>query len=192
MVAVAWSSWLPGLVFLLALASVAGVLAVRSRNDAAAAAVRADAQRVGLQALTRTDVAQKLLLAVAAVRLDDSAGTQSSLLTALQDAGAAATTVPLTAPATAVSVSSDGWIGVAESNGHVATFSPALGFHDDREPATQWTKGTPTGTVAWLDGHDSMLVGAADPSRVFVVESGQRRGVELRHRLESVRLRGHR
>ena len=157
-----------GLVILLAVASVAGALAVRSRNDAAAAARQADAQRVGLQALTRTDVAQKLLLAVAAVWLDDSAGTQSSLLTALQDAGGAATTVPLTAPATAVSVSSDGWIGVAESNGHVEVFSPALGLRDDdQEPASQWTKGTPTGTVAWLDGHDSMLVGAADPSRVF-------------------------
>ena len=82
--AVGWWSWLPGLVVLLALTSVAGVLAVRSRNDAAAAAVRADAQRVGLQALTRTDVAQKLLLAVAAVRLDDNAGTQSSLLTAFR------------------------------------------------------------------------------------------------------------
>jgi DNA-binding SARP family transcriptional activator/WD40 repeat protein/energy-coupling factor transporter ATP-binding protein EcfA2 len=156
-----------GLVILLALASVAGVLAVRSRNDAAAAAVRADAQRVGLQALTRTDVAQKLLLAVAAVRLDDGAGTQSSLLTALQDAGGAATTVALAAPATAVSVSSDGWIGVAESNGHVEDFSPTVGLRGDQEPATQWTQGTPTGTVAWLDGHDSMLVGATDPSRVF-------------------------
>mgnify|MGYP000290581574 CR=1 FL=1 len=51
----------------LVLTSVAGVLAVRSRNDAATAALRADAQRVGLQAQTRTDVAQKLLLAVAAV-----------------------------------------------------------------------------------------------------------------------------
>lgn len=160
------------LVFLLALASGAGVLAVRSRDDAAAAAVRADAQRVGLQALTRTDVAQKLLLAVAAVWLDESAGTRSSLLTALQDAGAAATTVPLRAPATAVSVSSDGWIAVAESNGHVATFTPGLEALDDREPATQWTKGTPTGKVAWLDGQDSLLVGAADPSRVFSLSPG--------------------
>ena len=156
-----------GLVILLAVASVAGALAVGSRNDAAAAAVRADAQRVGLQALTRTDVAQKLLLTVAAVRLDDSAGTQSSLLTALQDAGGAATTVPLAAPATAVSVSSDGWIAVAESNGYVEVLSPALESDDPYEPATQWTKGTPTGTVVWLDGHDSMLLGAADPSRVF-------------------------
>ena len=158
-----------GLVVLLALASGAGAFAVRSRNDAAAAARQADAQRVGLQALTRTDVAQKLLLAVAAVRLDDSAGTQSSLLTALQDAGGAATTVPLTAPATAVSVSSQGRIGVAESNGHVESFSPTLGSPDDQEPAAQWTKGTYTGTVAWLDGQDTMLVGATDPSRVFAL-----------------------
>ena len=156
-----------GLVVLLALASIAGALAVRSRNDAAAAAVQADAQRVGLQALTRTDVAQKLLLAVAAVRLDDGAGTQSSLLTALQDAGGAATTVALSAPATAVSVSSDGWIGVAESNGHVEDFSPTARITRRPRAGNAMDQGTPTGTVAWLDGHDSMLVGAADPSRVF-------------------------
>ncbi len=106
-----------GLVLLLAVASVAFTLAVRSGNEAARAAREADAQRVGLQALTRTDFSQKLLLAVAAVSLDSNAGTQASLLTALQDAGGASTTVPLASVARSLTVSEDGWIGVAEADG---------------------------------------------------------------------------
>jgi DNA-binding SARP family transcriptional activator/WD40 repeat protein len=157
-----------GLVLLLVLASLAGALAVRSRNDAAQAALEADAQRVGLEALNRTDSPQKLLLAVAAVRLHDNAGTQASLLAALQDAGgAAATTVPLTAPSETLTVSTDGWIAVAESNGQVQAFAPDLGSSEDQVPAGSWSQGTPTNAIAWLTGHDAILVGASDPARVF-------------------------
>ncbi len=157
-----------GLVILLVVASVAGAFAVRSRDEAALAAQEADAQRVGLEALNRTDASEKLLLAVAAVRLQDNAGTRASLLSALQDAGgAAATTVPLTVPAETMTVSSDGWIAVAQSNGHVAIFPPDLGTPADHAPADSWSQGTPTNTIAWLTGHDEVLVGASDPARVF-------------------------
>ena len=154
------------LVLLLAVASFAGVLAVQGRNDAAEAARQADAQRVGLQALGRSDVSQKLLLAVAAVRLHANAGTEASLLAALQEAGGAAMTVPLTAPAQTLAVSTDGWIGVGESNGHVEAFPPQFGTSDDQMPAGSWTGGASTNVVAWLSGHDAMLVGAVDPARV--------------------------
>jgi DNA-binding SARP family transcriptional activator/WD40 repeat protein len=167
-----------GLVLLLVLASAAGALAVRSRNDAAQAAQEADAQRVGLQALNRTDVPLKLLLAVAAVRLHDDPGTQASLFAALQDAGSAAATVPLVSPALMLAVSSDGWLGVAESNGHVETFPPALGISSDQEPASQWTAGTPTNSIAWTTGHDAMLVGASDPAGVFSMNA-ENGGVSL-------------
>ena len=156
-----------GLVLLLVLASMAFVLAVRSRDEAAQAAREANAQRVGLQALTRTDFSQKLLLAVAAVRLDDNAGTQASLLTALQDAGGASTTVPLASVAQSLTVAADGWIGVAEAGGAVETFDPTLGIRRVVDPQASWTQGTPTAGLRWLDGHSSMVIGAADPARIF-------------------------
>lgn len=167
-----------GLVLLLVVASVAGALAVRSRNDAAQAAQEADAQRVGLQALNRTDVPLKLLLAVAAVRLHDDPGTQASLFDALQEAGGAAATVPLGSPGLMLAVSSDGWVGVAESNGHVETFSSELGISSDQEPASQWAEGTPTNTISWSTGHDAVLVGASDPTGVYAMNA-ENGGVSL-------------
>ena len=156
-----------GLVVLLVVASLAFAFAVRSGNEAARAAREADAQRVGLQALTRTDFSQKLLLAVAAVSLHSNAGTQASLLTALQDAGGASTTVPLASVARSLTVSNDGWIGVAEADGAVETFDPALGSGRVVRPQAFWTSGTPTAGLHWLDGHAAMVIGADDPARIF-------------------------
>jgi WD40 repeat protein/DNA-binding SARP family transcriptional activator len=74
---------LAGLGVLLALALVAGVVALSQRGEARDAALVADAQRLGAQALTTERLDQALLLARAGVALDDSTPTESNLLSVL-------------------------------------------------------------------------------------------------------------
>ena len=68
---------------LLALALVAGAVAVSQRGQARDAALTADAQRLGAEALTRERLDHALLLARAGVALEDSAVTRSNLLSVL-------------------------------------------------------------------------------------------------------------
>ena len=75
---------LAGLAALLALALVAGVVALNQRGEARDAALTADAQRLGVEALNQERLDQALLSARAAVELDESPATQSSLLSVLQ------------------------------------------------------------------------------------------------------------
>ena len=75
---------LAGLAALLALAVVAGVVALNQRGEARDTARTADAQRLGLEALGQERLDQALLTASAAVELDDSPATQSNLLSVLQ------------------------------------------------------------------------------------------------------------
>ena len=75
---------LGGLAALLALAVVAGVVALNQRGEARDTARTADAQRLGLEALNQERLDQALLTASAAVELDESPATQSSLLSVLQ------------------------------------------------------------------------------------------------------------
>jgi WD40 repeat protein/DNA-binding SARP family transcriptional activator len=70
---------LAGAVVLLVVALGAGVLLLRESDRANAAATRADARRVGAQALVTEDADRSLLLAVEGVRLDDSADTRDNL-----------------------------------------------------------------------------------------------------------------
>jgi WD40 repeat protein len=74
---------LAGLAVLLALALVAGAVAVSQRGQARDAALTADAQRLGAMALTRERLEDALVLARAGVALEDSAVTRSNLLSAL-------------------------------------------------------------------------------------------------------------
>ncbi len=74
---------LAGVGALLALAAAAGVVAVSQRGQAREAAVTADAQRVGAEALNRERLDQALLLARAGAALDDSAATRGNLLSTL-------------------------------------------------------------------------------------------------------------
>ena len=74
---------LAGLGALLALAVVAGVVAVSQRGQAREATVTADAQRLGAEALNRERLDQALLLARAGVALDDSTTTRGNLLSVL-------------------------------------------------------------------------------------------------------------
>jgi WD40 repeat protein/DNA-binding SARP family transcriptional activator len=71
---------LAGVGALLVLAVVAGAIALTQRGQARDAALTADAQRLGAEALTNERIDQALLLARAGVELDDSPATRSNLL----------------------------------------------------------------------------------------------------------------
>jgi WD40 repeat protein len=73
-----------GLALALVVAVIAGALAIRARDVASAAAVVADAQRLGAQALVERDIRTAMREAVAGVRLSDSWQTRGNLLATLQ------------------------------------------------------------------------------------------------------------
>jgi WD40 repeat protein/DNA-binding SARP family transcriptional activator len=75
---------LAGAATLLILAVVAGAVALSQRGHARDAAVVADAQRLGAEALTSDRLDHALLLARTGVELDESTATRSSLLAVLQ------------------------------------------------------------------------------------------------------------
>jgi len=74
---------LAGVAVLLLAAVVAGALALVLRSHAQRSATRAEAQRLGAQALVQNDLDRSLLLAREGVDLDDSVATRSNLLAAL-------------------------------------------------------------------------------------------------------------
>ena len=74
---------LAGLAGLLALALVAGIVALNQRGEARDAARVADAQRLGTEALGQERLDEALLLTSAAVELDESPATLGSLLSVL-------------------------------------------------------------------------------------------------------------
>ena len=78
-----------GLAVLLALAVVAGVIALDQRGNARTEATAAEAQRLGARALLEDDLDLSLLLARQAVALDDSPQTRANLLAALLKSPAA-------------------------------------------------------------------------------------------------------
>jgi WD40 repeat protein len=75
---------LAGAVALLAVAVLAGVVALVQRHHAQAQALTSDAERVGAQAVTEQNVDRAMLLGVAAVRLQNREETRSDLLAVLQ------------------------------------------------------------------------------------------------------------
>ena len=75
---------LAGVAALLAVAVVAGVVAVSQRGEARDAALVADAQRLGAEALVDDRLDRALLLARAGASLDPSAATHGRLLSVLQ------------------------------------------------------------------------------------------------------------
>jgi WD40 repeat protein len=74
---------LAGVGVLLAVAVVAGVIALSQRQEANSAATTADARRLAAQAVSEERRDQALRLATAGVALDDSPATRSSVLSAL-------------------------------------------------------------------------------------------------------------
>jgi WD40 repeat protein/class 3 adenylate cyclase/tRNA A-37 threonylcarbamoyl transferase component Bud32 len=100
---------LAGTLLLLLVAVVAGVLAVRQRDDARAQALTSDAERVGALALSDPNVDHSLLLAVAGVKLQDRFQTRSDLFADLQqNAGLLRLIRPSNVEITALDVSPDG------------------------------------------------------------------------------------
>ena len=85
---------LVGAVALLAVALVAGVLAVAQRAKADRSATTATASRLGAQAVIEDDLDTSLLLAAQARAIDDSIETKSSLLATLLRAPAAIRVMP--------------------------------------------------------------------------------------------------
>ena len=75
---------LAGAVILLAVALLAGAVSLVQRDRARAQALTSDAERIGAQALTDQHVDRSLLLAVAAVELQNRVETRSDLLAVLQ------------------------------------------------------------------------------------------------------------
>ena len=160
-----------GLVVLLVVALVSGSVAVRRTRDATDAARVADAQRLGLEAVTRGDPTQALLMAVAAVRLDGSPSTESNLLATLQETSAPASTRRIAAPAVHLAMSSDGWLAVSHSDGTIDTIDVASTDAGFMDPQRSWSRGRPSGAHQWLAEPDGLVVGATSPSRLFFVSS---------------------
>jgi DNA-binding SARP family transcriptional activator/WD40 repeat protein len=80
---------LAGVGVTLAVALLAGAVAVVSRNEATAQRQTATAQRLAADALTRDDLARRVLTAVEAVRTEESPQTVGSLLSVLAAGGPA-------------------------------------------------------------------------------------------------------
>ena len=78
-----------GVAGLLVLALVAGVVALNQRGEARDAALSADAQRLGAEALTQERFDSALLLARTGVALDETPATQGNLLSVLMRTPAA-------------------------------------------------------------------------------------------------------
>jgi WD40 repeat protein/class 3 adenylate cyclase/energy-coupling factor transporter ATP-binding protein EcfA2 len=110
----------------LAVAIVAGVLALNQRNTARATALTADAQRLGAEALTEDRLDRALLLARAGVELEETARTRSNLLAALLRAPDAAIGVLRgtgDAPVFATAVSPNGRVlAIGDESAAVTTF----------------------------------------------------------------------
>jgi WD40 repeat protein/DNA-binding SARP family transcriptional activator len=130
---------LAGLAALLALAVVAGVVALNQRGEARNAAVAADAQRLGAEALNEDRLDQALLLARTGVELDDSTATRSSLLSVLLRSPAALGVVDYGWPMDAAALSPD---------------SRLMAIGDERGSVTVYDAATrrPLGRPYWIQG----------------------------------------
>ena len=114
---------------------MAGVVAVSQRGQAREAAVTADAQRVGAEALNRERLDQALLLARAGVALDDSAATRGNLLSVLMRDPFALGALP-----------GDGlelWTAAASPDGRLVAFGGASGIVTFVDAASRQPVGEP-------------------------------------------------
>jgi WD40 repeat protein len=119
-------SLLAGAAVLLAIAVVAGVVALNQRGEARSAALTADAQRLGAEALNQTSLDQAALFARAGVALDDSAATRGDLLSVLQRMPAAIGVVDHGAPMYGAAISPDGKLmALGDDRGTVVVYDAA-------------------------------------------------------------------
>ena len=122
---------LGGAVALLALAIVAGVVALGQRGQARDAAVGANAERLGATALSEKRLDRSLLLARQGVALDDTVRTRGNLLGAVLRSPAAIGMFRWDhTPVLTEAVSPDGrTLAVGDVSGHVAFFDTATRRH---------------------------------------------------------------
>ncbi len=146
---------------LLAVTVVGAVVALDQRGAARNEARVAEAQRLGVQALTEPRLDRSLLLARQGSQLDDSPATRGYLLAALLRSPAAIGVIHGAGnPLTAVDLSPDGrTLAVGDDRGNVLFFDPVTG----RRSATPFT--TPVGPVSALrfspDGTRLAVAGTA-------------------------------
>jgi WD40 repeat protein len=125
---------LAGVGVLLVLALVAGILAVRSaeqarqdRDQKEAAARLAEARRAGAQAAAQDDIAAALLLAVEALSIDTSAQARDNMAAALTRAGPLARVGDVGGTTVSMSVSPDGrLVGVGMPTHQLRVFDTEL------------------------------------------------------------------
>ena len=147
---------------LLVLALVAGVVALNQRGDARAAAVSADAQRLGAEALTQERFDTALLLARTGVALDETPATQGNLLSVLMRTPAALGIVDSDRRLLSAAVSPDGGLmATGDDRGKVTVYEAAtrepLGRpYVLREGVIQHLRFSPDG--------DTLSVGSSDPA----------------------------
>ena len=117
---------LAGLAALLALALVAGIVALNQRGEARDAARVADAQRLGVEALSTERLDEALLLQRAAIELDESPATRGSLLSVLLRAPAAIGVVNHGWPMFGAALSPDGKLmATGDERGAVTVYDAA-------------------------------------------------------------------
>ena len=117
---------LASVVALLALALAAGIVALNQRGEARDAALTADAQRLGAEALNQERLDEALRLTRAAVELDDSPATRGNLLSVLLRAPAALGVVDHGWPMYGAALSPDGSLmATGDERGAVTVYDAA-------------------------------------------------------------------
>jgi WD40 repeat protein len=153
---------LAGFAALLVLALVAGIVALNQRGGARDAALSADAQRLGAEALTQERLDSALLLARTGVALDETPATQGNLLSVLMRTPAALRILDSDRRLLAGAVSPDGRLmATGDDRGQVtvcdaATREPLGKPYRIREGVIQHLRFSPDG--------GTLSVGSLDPA----------------------------
>jgi WD40 repeat protein/DNA-binding SARP family transcriptional activator len=153
---------LAGVALLLLLAVVAGVVALNQRGDARDAALAADAQRLGAEALTQERFDRALLLARTGVALAETPATRGNLLSILLRNPAALGVLGHGPSLLAGAVSPDGsLIATGDNRGSVTVYDaksrqPLGRPYSIREGVIQQLRFSPDGT--------RLAVGSVDPT----------------------------
>jgi WD40 repeat protein len=151
---------LAGVATLLVIAVAGGVIALNQRSSARDQARAAEAQRLGVQALTEPRLDRSLLLARQGVELDDSRTTRSNLLEALLRSPAAIRVMPGEGnPLDALDLSPDGrTLAVGDNRGNVLFFDAVTGRRAGRPykalRAIHAVRFSPDGTRLAVGGDD--------------------------------------
>jgi WD40 repeat protein/DNA-binding SARP family transcriptional activator len=176
---------LAGLGAVLALAVVAGVIAVSQRGQARRAAVTADAQRLGAEGVNRERLDQALLLARAGVALEDSTTTRGNLLSVLMRDPFALGELP-----------EDGgplWTFAGTADGRLVAYGGGSGIVRFVDAATRLPEGEPYrlrhGIVHSLEfSPDGRTLAVAGHEPATPASSGQVDLVDVRTRERRVRI----